>query len=298
MIEKRRRAARSRPLIRWFGGKFQIRQWIIAHFPPHSLYIEPYGGGASVLLSKPRCTAEIYNDLDGEIVHLFRTLRDPDLAVRLIRAIELTPYARQELDDAYQSTDDPVERARRMIVRAFMGYGTDGALGTYKTGFRGKARRGEAVPAQEWANYPIQLRTICARIQSGITIENMDALELMAREDGDGVLFYVDPPYLPETRSQGNRRRGAGYHVYNHEMSREDHVALLAQLLKLQGMVVLSGYPSDLYEQELATWQRTERVAFADGGRERTEVLWLNPPAHKALEQQKRRHGPLFTDGE
>lgn len=296
MIQKKRRAARERPPIRWFGGKFANRKKIIAHFPPHSLYVEPYGGGASVLLSKPPCTAEIYNDLDQEIVHLFRVLRDPDLARQLIAQVELTPYAHQEFDDAYQLTDEPVERARRMLVRAFMGYGTDGALGTYKTGFRGKARRGEAVPAQEWANYPVQLRTICARIQSGVGLENIDAIKLMKREDGEGVLFYVDPPYLPSTRSRGNRRKGAGFHVYNHEMSEEDHVTLLEYLRTVKAMVVLSGYPSELYEKMLPDWHRTEFPAFADGGRPRTEVLWLNPTAWTALEAHRERHGPLFDE--
>ena len=298
MIEKARRAARERPLIRWFGGKFQLRKWVINHFPPHSLYVEPFGGGASILLHKPRCTAEIYNDLDVEIVHLFRILRDEALAPRLIRAVELTPYARQEFSDAYEPTTHPIERARRMVIRAFIGYVTDGALGTYKTGFRGKARRGEAVPAQEWANYPIQLRTICARIQSGVTIENIDALELMEREDGEGVLFYVDPPYPPDTRSRGNRRRGAGYHVYNHEMDGPDHEKLLAFLLERKAMVVLSSYPNELYESLLgaAGWRQLRHAAFADGGRPRTEVLWLNPAAAAALDRHRKEHGPLFED--
>jgi DNA adenine methylase len=294
MIVKKRRAARSRPLIRWFGGKFQQRRWVISHFPPHSLYVEPLGGGGSVLLDKAPSTAEIYNDLDGEIVHLFRVLRDEMLAPRLIRAVELTPYSRQEFYDAYLETSHPVERARRMIVRAFMGYGTDGALGTYKTGFRGKARRGEAVPAQEWANYPIQLRTICARIQSGVTIENIDAWELMQREDGEGVLFYLDPPYPPDVRSRGARRRGAGYHVYNHEMTTEDHEVLLERVKGLKSMVVLSSYPNQLYDIALEGWRRSEHAAFADGGRPRTEAIYINEAAAAALDRHRDGHGPLF----
>lgn len=294
MIQKKRRAARQRPLVRWHGGKFAIKDWVIANLPPHLCYVEPYGGGGSVLLTKPRSAAEIYNDLDRDIVNLFRVLLDPATAADLVRRIELTPYSRDFFNEAYEPTNDPVIQAHRLVVRSFMGHGADGAMMNYKTGFRGKARRGEAVPAQEWANYPVQLRGIIARIQSGVIIENMDAVDLMIAQDGEGVLFYVDPPYLPSTRSQGNRRKGAGYHVYNHELSEEDHGRLLGTLKALVGMVVLSAYPSELYDVELAGWRRLERQAYADGGRPRTEVLYLNPAAFTALDAHRAGHGPLF----
>jgi DNA adenine methylase len=296
VIEKRRRAARARPLVRWHGGKFVLAPEIIKWFPPHVVYVEPFGGGFSVCLRKPKSAVEIYNDLDEEIVNLFRVILDPAGAVELIRRIELTPYSRKFFDDAYKPSSDPIERAHDLVIRSFMGHGADGAMMNYKTGFRGKARRGEAVPAQEWANYPIGLRAIVARVQSGVEVECLDATKLMKREDGPETLFYVDPPYLPETRSQGNRRKGAGYHVYNHEMSLEDHVALLAELKQLRGMVVLSGYPSELYESALADWHRVEIKAFADGGRPRLEILWLNPAAQAALQKQRKRHGPLFAE--
>jgi DNA adenine methylase len=110
-------------------------------------------------------------------------------------------------------------------------------------------------------------------------IENRPAVEVMRQQDGPEALHYVDPPYLPETRSSKSRKGGGAYHAYRHEMTVEDHAALLAVLNDLAGMVVLSGYPSPLYEAALTGWTRVERAALADGARARVEVLWLNPAA-------------------
>ena len=279
----------SRPLLRWHGGKWLLAPWVIGHFPQHRIYVEPFGGAASVLLRKPRARhAEIYNDLDDTLVGLFRLLRDESLAARLIAQLELTPFSRTEFLGAYERADDPVEAARRTIVRSFMGYGSDGTNGVYRTGFRSNSARSGTTPAVDWSNYPPALRVICRRLQR-VTIENRDALQVMRDHDGPDTLHYVDPPYLPETRSAGNRRRGAGYHVYVHDMTRDDHDALLDGLRVLEGMVVLSGYPSTLYDDRLPGWRRIEREALADGARPRTEVLWINQATIVAL-----GHGPLF----
>src|SRR5690606_6837914 len=98
----------ARPIIRYHGGKWRIAPWIISHFPEHRVYVEPFGGGGSVLLRKPRSYAEVYNDLDGEIVNLFRVARD--CGDELIRSVELTPFARDEFMLAYEETEDPIEQ--------------------------------------------------------------------------------------------------------------------------------------------------------------------------------------------
>lgn len=260
--------------------------------PRHDVYTEAFGGGASAMLRKPRARAEVYNDLDGTIVHLFRVLQDRDQARELVRLLMLTPFARAEFDAAYEPTDDPVEAARRTLVRSFMGYGSDGTAGVYKTGFRRTVSSTLKLPAGEWSTYPDALQRTIDRLR-GVVIEQIDAKAIIAQMDSPGALHYVDPPYLPETRSQGNRRRGAGYHVYTHELSRDDHVELLALLNSVDGRVILSGYPSELYDDTLVGWQRKSRRAWADGGRERTEVIWINPAAQRAL-----CDGPLFATGE
>jgi DNA adenine methylase len=280
----------SRPALRWHGGKYLLAERILAFFPPHRCYTETFGGAASILLQKPRAHAEVYNDLDDQVVGLFRVLQDPASATRLIELLRLTPFARREFQIAYDVTDDPIEAARRLVIRSFMGFGSNAhsatARGHRSTGFRSNSNRSGTTPARDWANYPDALPAIIERLQ-GVVIENRDALTLMCRHDGAQTLHYVDPPYLQETR----RRE----HMYRHEMTAKDHIKLLAGLRKLAGMVVLSGYASDLYDQRLKTWERIEIPSFADGARPRIEVLWLNPTCAAALKPVRAGQGtPLF----
>jgi len=270
----------TRPALRWHGGKWMLAPWIIEHLPPHRIYVEPYGGGCSVLLRKPRSYAEVYNDLDGEVVNFFRVLQSPQ-APELVRLLELTPFAREEFHRAYEPTADPLERARRMAIRSHMGFGSDAAgkgIGKWErpgTGFRANSNRSGTTPARDWMNYPPVLRSIIARLR-GVVIEHRDAVECMAQHDSPDTLYYVDPPYVHETRS---KQRG----TYAHEMTDADHARLLDYLRGVRGAVVLSGYRHPLYDA--LGWERVERKAYADGARARTECLWLNP---RAAESQAR----------
>lgn len=284
----------TRPALRWYGGKWRLAPWIIGHFPPHRVYVEPFGGAASVLLRKARAHAEIYNDLDDEVVTLFRVLRDPAQACELIRRIELTPFARAEFQDSWQPTDDPVEIARHLCVRAMMGFGsnahTSPVRGHRSTGFRANSTRSGTVPAQDWRSYPAALRLIAERLQ-GVVIERRDAREVMAKHDGPETLHYVDPPYLADTRSPANRY-DQKYRMYRRELTDRDHEELLAFLRGLRGTVVLSGYAHAMYDQALAGWHRHEMATFADGARPRVEVLWVNRPAAQGDLMAMARAGP------
>lgn len=279
--------APSRPLLRWHGGKWLLAPWIIGHFPKHRCYLEPYGGAFSVGIRKPRTYAEIWNDLDCELVNLMRVLRDERRAPKLIRALELTPFARTEFEAAYAPARSGLERARRLIIRSFMGFGSDGGSGIYRTGFRGNRNRSGTTPAHDWANYSDALALIVERMNR-VVIESRPALEVMATYDGPETLHYLDPPYLASTRTRAARRPDSGG-VYRHELSEAEHRDLLAFILELEGMVVLSAYPSEIYAEALAGWRCVERDSHADGARDRVEQLWINPAAVQAL-----GHGPIF----
>lgn len=261
------------------------------------------GGGASVLMRKARTYAEVYNDLDHEVVNVFRVLRDEEKALRLRRALELTPFARQEFVEAYRSSAaGDVERARRVIVRSFMGFGSASAVDdrprgmrtrasthySPPTGFRPKTARSGTTPAHDWAGYPKQIAAFVDRLR-GVVIEERPAVDVISQHDRPDTLHYVDPPYPHETRSAW--KRGATRHAYRHEMTEGDHRALASVLRNAVGMVALSGYPCALYDDELyADWQRHERAHLADGARKRTEVLWLNRSCASALDKS----GSLF----
>jgi len=244
-----------------------LAPWIISHFPSHRVYVEPFGGAASVLLQKPRSYAEIYNDLDAEIVNLFRIVRDR--GDELCRALELTPFARDEFELAWEPAEDALERARRTVVRANMGRDSASATMSSKSSFRLYAGGKRATTMQDWTNYPSALVSIIDRLR-GVAIENRDALKVMSDYDGSDVLHYVDPPYVFSTR-------GDDKSDYRHELDDSEHESLLSFLATLKGKVVLSGYDCELYGDMLSGWSRVSRTAFADGAQKRTEVLWLSP---------------------
>ncbi len=267
-----------RPVLRYHGGKWKLAPWIISHFPSHRVYVEPYGGGASVLMRKPRCYAEVYNDLDGEVVNLFRVIRERSEEFR--RAVELTPFSREEFKESFEVSDDPVEQARRTVARSLMGFGSNALCRAIKTGFRPDSNRSGTTPAHDWRNYPESIPEMVERLR-GVVIENKDALEVIRRHHGPETLFYCDPPYVWETRS-AHRVGGKGY---SHEMTEKDHRNMAETLHGIEGKVVVSGYGCPLYDEELfPEWFRVERRTMADGARERVEVLWINPAAAAELD--------------
>ncbi|UXS00802.1 DNA adenine methylase [Agrobacterium tumefaciens] len=280
----------TRPAMRWHGGKWLLAPWIISHFPEHRTYVEPFGGAASVLLRKPRSHAEVYNDLDNEAVNLFQVLRS-SRADELVEAIRMTPFARAEFALAYESCEDPVERARRLVTRSFLGFGGD-AVKNRTTGFRNDSNRSGGPPAKDWANYSDCLPALIERLR-GIVIESRPADYVLGKFDGAETLFYVDPPYVHSSRDLGGNGK-LPRHTYEFEMSDDDHIRLLEQLRALSGMVVLSGYASKLYDDALSDWKRVTRSALADGARERTEVIWVNPAGRDRLDAMQ---VPLFLTG-
>lgn len=264
----------TRPVLRYHGGKWRLAPWIISHFPAHRVYVEPFGGAASVLMCKPRSYAEVYNDKWATVVNVFRVLRDPQQAAELERALYLTPFARDEFDlcDGNYADLPPVEAARRTILRSFAGFGSGATNSQHDTGFRANSNRSGTTPAHDWSNFPRHIQSFTERLR-GVVIENREAVAVMQHHDTPETLHYVDPPY-----PLGTRYMDAGSKVYAYDLADDDHRALARALRGLRGMVVLSGYPCDLYDVELyPDWQRIERKAHADGARDRTEVLWLSP---------------------
>lgn len=268
------------PVLRYHGGKYRLAPWVMQFFPMHDTYVEPFGGAAGVLLQKPRVYAEIYNDLDAAVVNFFRVLRDPFMRARLIEKVMLTPYARDEFIDAWNPSQDPIEEARRLCIRAQMGFGSAGATKGV-TGFRIDTKREYGTAQHLWTTYPQALAEAGARL-TGVLIENRPAIQVMQQHDNARALHFVDPPYVHSTRVRGEGK----LRYYRHEMSDEQHVELLQALYDLRGYVVLCGYDNAIYRQYLKNWeshQTTARISAGRGGTTRTETIWLNPACADAL---------------
>lgn len=265
----------KRPVLRYHGGKFLLAPWIISHFPKHRVYVEPFGGGGSVLMQKPRSYAEIYNDKWDTVVNVFQVLRDPRLAADLKRKLELTPYSRTEFSKTgeidLQQIADPVEKARLTIFRSFAGFGSASTNSKYATGFRANSNRSGTTPAQDWVNYPSNIDTFVERLR-GVCIENRDFMQVSIQHDSPETLHFWDPPYVHETR---NMERGNA--AYECELTDEQHVEMIQFGKELVGMVIICGYDCELYKKHLTGWLQVSRKAYADGASQRVECLWLNP---------------------
>ena len=271
-----------RPITRWHGGKFILAPWIISAMPAHRTYVEPFGGGASVLKRQQPAEIEILSDLDPLAVDLYRVLADPILSRDLAARCWLTPYRRSVFKDlSWYATDaDPVRRAMGVVARGAMAFSP-----STHSGYRDPRKRSDrsTTPADDWYSYRYAVPSFHRRLRN-VEILCEDAIAVMRRYDGTGTLHYVDPPYLHTTRSDAR-------HAYAHEMSDADHLALLDHLSSLAGMVILSGYPSALYDDALAGWSRLTRRSLDNGATWRTECLWLNPAAAAAK-------SPLFAQGD
>lgn len=253
--------------LRYLGSKWRMAPRICAHLPDHECYVEPFSGSAAVLLTKQPSRIEVYNDIDEEVVHFFRVLREHTDA--LIEAVSLTPVSRREHDLAQEPADDPVERARRFLIRSWQ---TRGGYHGKSSGqswwyMRGRGRCHTSV--QRWSKLPDRLAVVADRL-IGVHIECEPWQSVIDRYDAPQTLFYLDPPYLGATRSISSG--------YEHDMrSEDDHRDLLETLTRIDGMAVVSGYDSDLYQAHLGAWTCLRKNQLTGAATYRTECLWLSP---------------------
>lgn len=260
-----------KPPVPYFGGKQSTAQAIVALFPPHEMYVEPYAGGLSVLLEKTPSPIEIVNDLDGDLVNFWRVLRDSPR--ELWERCEATPHSRVEFEDASDFGGNDIERARKVWVRL-----TQGRSGQLRpTGWRYNTNPATA-PGVSMAGYLNAYRSrllpAAQRLQN-VSIENRPALDVIRQHGHSGALLYVDPPYLGSTRASSG---------YRHDMlAAEEHSEMLEALLATDAAVVLSGYASPLYDEALTGWSRYEISAHTQESAKRTEVVWVNREDDAAL---------------
>ncbi len=273
--------ARKKIAFGWYGGKYSHLGWLLPLLPETPHFCEPFGGSGAVLINRKPSPVETYNDIDGELVNFFRVLRDQKEV--LIEAIGLTPFSREELRIAVNSSENGIsdlERARRFFVRA-----RQVRTGLAQTASEGRwahckltSRAGMAGAVSRWLGSVEGLSEITQRLLR-VQIENAPAIDVIQRYDSVETLFYCDPPYVHESRSDTN--------AYKFEMSDDDHRKLAEVLNNVKGKVALSGYHSKLMNELYGEWNFIESPSKkahstntrADSAKQnRTEILWINYP--------------------
>jgi DNA adenine methylase len=261
-----------RPLVKYPGSKWQLAPWITSFFSEHLHYVEPYCGSAAVFFAKAPSVHEVLNDLNGSLTNLFTVIRDrgEDLA----KAVEMTPWSEAEYE-RYEKDymhPDPVEHARRFLIRCWQAHG--GNI-NQRTSWSHSGLNGR-YPVRLWQQLPTRILAVVDRLREA-EIRQKPALEIIRYYNSPDTLLYIDPPYVHSTR-------GRDYYLY--EMDNQAHLALLDALEQHRGPVVLSGYAHPLYDERLKDWQRVSMPTIAEKGKARTEVLWLNRKVsrHQQLE--------------
>jgi DNA adenine methylase len=257
------------------GGKHDLATWIVSLMPWHRRYVEVFGGGLSVLWAHPPVgAAEVVNDLDGRISNFFRVLQDEATFARFVRQVDCVQFSRDEWDGAHAHVygADPVADAVAFFIDSRQSLGA--RRDRFAPPVRNRNRGGGDEHTKAWRSAVEGLAEVHDRLKR-VRIENLHFLELIDREDTKDTLFYCDPTYLHETRADPGT-----YGPF--EMTAAQHRAMLRRLRRCQGMVMLSGYPSELYDRMLHDWARhTFDVAnHAAGGKVKgreTECLWCNP---------------------
>jgi len=225
------------------GGKWRLSRYLLRMIPPHRTYVEVFGGGATLLLRKPLSFVEVYNDIDGNLVNLFRVVKDEEKFKRFCELVYWTLYSREEFNYAKEMLKNEdlsdVERAYYFFVYTQQGFGSGSGAWAYQVSTP-KRTKG-------WDNIKSFLLKVHQRF-SRVVIENDDFHNVIPRYDTPETFFYLDPPYYPGTRASK---------LYKFEMTERDYEDLFNLLLNIKGKVLLSGYYHPAFEVlEKAGWQR------------------------------------------
>jgi DNA adenine methylase len=291
--------APPRPMapFQWAGGKGNLATWIVQYVPAGQIYVEPFAGAASVfwLLPSP-FPVEVLNDLDGDIVNLYRVLQDKSKFEELSHRLIFTPYARAEFARALQIVKDPnatdIDRAWAFFVKHNQGFSgiaqTEGNWGRVVT----LIRNNMAATTSRWRSR-LKLLSFWHERLSRVQIDCIDGIECIKYWDTPETVFYIDPPYVLEARKE---RR-----LYKNEPDLSYHKRLVETILTAKGKILLSCYDQPVYlPLKEAGWQKlTKRTVCYMAGRirgsklqgagtakahvPRTETLYLNftPPSGK-----------------
>lgn len=266
-----------RPVVKIHGGKSYLVEWLIENFPEkyeEMTYCEPFCGGGSVLLNKQRSAQEVVNDLDVGLANIFKAIRDePKEFVGRLRKVK---YSEATFLRALKHNEGPFDDYLDHAVNEYITRRM--SRGGLKKAFSWSERKRGGKPGDEnaWLTMLKQLPKISERLQN-VTICTSDFRQVVKVWDEENTFIYLDPTYLPSTRSKGATQ------AYSHEMTVDDHVALLNLIKNARAKVMISGYYSPLYAKNLdkTTWRYKKKDIANHSGQgktkeRRTEYIWIN----------------------
>ena len=247
---------------------------IINIFPEHKMFVEGFGGAGHIIFKKNPSSMEVYNDLHSGLYLLFKLLRENNQ--ELIKAIQLTPYSRKQfIEDkgSWVTEINEVEKVRKFYTDIMQAVGGKGGWCYAKS----KSRRGMCQSVSRWlGNVDENMPNLIERLRE-IQIENLDIIKLINKYDAKDTFFYLDTPYIQETRSAKK--------MYDYEMSDEKHKELVELLLHIKGKVILSGYEHDIYKPlEENGWKKVLLGEFVKRSQKNNngkldkgqEFVWIN----------------------
>ena len=255
-------------VIKYPGSKWNIAPQLVELIPEHHSYVEPFFGSGAVLFNKPVSDIETVNDMDSDVVNLFRCIQKD--SERLARLVMTTPFSREEYERQFEGCTSTLyasnfQRAAGFLIKCWQGHGfrTNG----YKVGWKNDVvGREKAYALWNWYRLPDWIIDITERLRK-VQIENRPALEVIERFNYSQVFMYLDPPYMLGTRS-GKQ--------YMHEMTDAEHEELLQMILQSRAKIMISGYETDMYNDYLSGWEKKQFSSCAEHGKPRVETVWMN----------------------
>ena len=239
---------------------------IIDQFPKeYEVYVEGFGGGASILFEKEKTPLEVYNDLGENVYSLFKVLSDKEMFNRLKEKLDLTYYS-EELRNEYKQDlkRNDLSLENRAYKFIFVNRSSFNGVGGFSTTML--ARRNMSKSTSDYLSMIDKLPEIHNRLSS-VIIEHKDIMDLLDKYDKETTFMYLDPPYVKETRLSNQ--------TYEVEMTNEQHIKMCERLLLFKGKILLSGYDNELYR---ILDSKFNKLSFKspNAKSDATEILWKN----------------------
>lgn len=258
-----------RPPLKYHGGKYYLSSWIISKFPSDYVslnYYEPFLGGASVFLRKLPSISENLSDLDNSLINFYQVLTSTcDGLKDLLKT--LAYHQGNFLWFSQAATTSKLDEAINFYVKNRMSRGGLGESFAWSNRLRG----GKPGDQNAWETSIENLSEVAKKLRrASISCQSYSSILPVLLPNA---FIYLDPPYLPETRTALN--------TYNIEMDKKDHEDMLALIKASPAKILLSGYENDLYNKELSSWNRFEKTVVNNASQAkkkntRKEVLWAN----------------------